>query len=161
MKTKKYFRQSVCALALMIIGLSFSPVAALAVDWGVGVDTATGGVNVGIGSNGSGAGNVWGGGSYGNGGGWALSNPYGLPSGSLLGIASNLLFWLLSLFAIFGVIGFVISGIFYLVAAGDEKTMDKGKEGMKWSIIGIIVGLSGFIIMQAVSALLSGGSKTF
>jgi hypothetical protein len=148
-------------LALAIIGLSFSPMAALAVDWGVGVSN-NGSVSVGIGSSGSGAGNVWGGGSYGvGGGGWALSNPYGLPSGSILGIASNLLFWLLAIFAIFGVIGFVISGIFYLVAAGDEGMMDKGKEGIKWSIMGIIVGLSGFIIMQAVSALLGGSSKTF
>ena len=73
----------------------------------------------------------------------------------------NALFWLLAIFAILGVIGFVLSGIFYLVAAGEESTMEKGKDGMKWSIIGIIVGLSGFIVMQAVSALLGGGSKTF
>ena len=153
---KKYFRQIIGALALAIIGFAFSPVSALA-EWGVGYNSATGGVNVGIGSNGSGAGNVWSGGM----GGWSLTNPYGLPSGSLLGIASNLLFWLLAIFAILGVIGFVISGIFYLVAAGDEGTMEKGKEGMKWSIIGIIIGLSGFIIIQAANSLLSGASKTF
>ncbi|NTW26911.1 MAG: hypothetical protein HGA36_01160 [Candidatus Moranbacteria bacterium] len=153
MKTKKYLKQSVFALMLAFVGFSLAPVSALAVDWYGAVDTS-GNVSLGVGSSG-----VFNGG--GNGGGWALTNPYGLPSGSILGIASNLLFWLLSIFAILGVVGFVISGIFYLIAAGDEKTMDKGKEGMKWSIMGIIVGLSGFIIMQAVNALLGGGNKTF
>lgn len=155
---KKIFQQSVSALALIAISLAFSPIPVSAVDWGVGVDSG-GGIAIGVGSNGSGAGNVWGGGM--SGGGWSLTNPYGLPSGSLLGIASNLLFWLLTLFAIFGVIGFILSGIWYLLSSGEESMAEKGKEGMKWSIVGIIVGLSGFIIMQAVSSLLGGSSKTF
>ena len=99
--------------------------------------------------------------SSGGSGGWTTSNPYGLPAGSILGILSNLLFWLLSIFAILGIIGFVLSGIWYLLAAGEESMMEKGKDGMKYSIIGLIVGLSGFIIMQAVSIFLGGASKTF
>ncbi|KKP90359.1 MAG: hypothetical protein US57_C0004G0022 [Candidatus Moranbacteria bacterium GW2011_GWC2_37_73] len=146
---KKYFKQVVFSLVLAIVGISFSPMMTLAADWGATYNSATGGINVGIGSNGSMS------------GGWQTSNPYNLPSGSILGILSNLLFWLLAVFAIMGVIGFVLSGIWYLLSAGDEGMADKGKAGMKWSIVGIIVGLSGFIIMQAVSALLSGGSKTF
>ncbi|KKQ15250.1 MAG: hypothetical protein US25_C0008G0010 [Candidatus Moranbacteria bacterium GW2011_GWE1_36_7] len=144
---------------LVMVGLNLSSASVLAVDWGVGVNS-TGGVSVGVGSTGSGAGAVWGG-NYGSGGGWTLSNPYGLPQGSIMGIVSNLLFWLLAIFAILGVIGFVLSGIFYLLAGADEGNAEKGKEGMKWSIMGIIVGLSGYIIMQAVSALLGGASKTF
>lgn len=158
MKTKKIIMHVFSSLALIVIAIAFSPMSASAVDWGVGVNS-NGGVSVGVGSNGSGAGNVWGGGMMG--GGWTLSNPYGLPQGSLLGIASNLLFWLLAIFAIVGIIGFVLSGIFYLLAGADEGNAEKGKEGMKWSIIGIIVGLSGYIIMQAVSSLLSGSDKTF
>jgi len=146
---KKYFKQVVFSLTLAIVGISFSPMMVSAVDWNATYNTANGGINVGIGSNGSMS------------GGWQTSNPYGLPSGSILGILSNLLFWLLAIFAIMGVIGFVLSGIWYLLSAGEEGMADKGKAGMKWSIVGIIVGLSGFIIMQAVSALLSGGSKTF
>jgi hypothetical protein len=160
MKTKF---QKIIALA---IGILFLPTVVFAAnDWGVGLtvdQSGNYGIGMGYGSQGSGAGNVWGGGSYGMmGGGWALANPYGLPQGSILGIASNLLFWLLAIFAIAGVVGFVISGIFYLVAAGDEGTAEKGKNGIKWSIIGIIVGLSGFLIMQAVAALLSGGTSKF
>lgn len=156
---KKILRQLV-SLSVLVFSLTiFSGVPVFAAtEWGVGVSN-DGSVSVGIGTRGSGAANVWGGGAYG--GGWSLSNPYGLPQGSLLGIASNLLFWLLTLFAIFGVIGFILSGIWYLLSAGEESMAEKGKEGMKWSIVGIIVGLSGFIIMQAVSALLGGSSKTF
>jgi len=93
--------------------------------------------------------------------GFFLENTYGLPDGSILGIASNLLFWLLSLFAIVGIIGFVLSGIFYLISAGEEDMVTRGKDGMKWSIVGILVGLSGFIIMQAVNLFLGGASKGF
>ena len=146
--------------ATMLASLLLFPTMIFAADWGVGVNS-NGGISVGVGSNGSGAGNVWGGGGGMMGGGWVLTNPYGLPSGSLLGIVSNLLFWLLSLFSLAGIIGFVISGIFYLISAGDEDMAKKGKNGMKWSIIGILVGLSGFVIMQAVNMLLSGSSKSF
>ncbi len=102
-------------------------------------------------------------GSYSSGisGAWSLNNPYGLPEGTILGIVSNLLFWLLSIFALAGIIGFVLSGIFYLISAGNEDMIKNGKEGMKWSIVGIIVGLSGFVIMQAVSMMLGGASKNF
>lgn len=158
---KKILQKIVSAFSLVIFLVSFSPLSVSAVEWGAGYDSTTGSIGIGVGSSGSGAGNVWGSGGFGSGGGWALSNPYGLPEGSLLGIASNLLFWLLAIFAILGVIGFVLSGIWYLLAAGDEGMADKGKEGMKASIIGIIVGLSGFIIMQAVNMLLGGSSKTF
>lgn len=158
---KKIIQKIVSAFSLVAIMISFASLPVLAAEIGGGWNSATGEIRVGIGSNGSGAGNVWGNSGFGSGGGWALSNPYGLPEGSLLGIASNLLFWLLAIFAILGVIGFVLSGIWYLLAAGDEGMADKGKEGMKASIIGIIVGLSGFIIMQAVNMLLGGSSKTF
>ena len=147
--------KSIIAAVLLLIGFVVSPIAASAVSWGVGIDSG-GNISGVVGSS-----NVVGGAFGGNYGGWQLANPYGLPSGSILGIASNLLFWLLAIFAVLGVIGFVLSGIFYLLAGADEGNAEKGKSGMTWSIIGIIVGLSGFIIMQAVSALLGGASKTF
>lgn len=130
----------------MVVFLVYSllfPVKTFALDWSVSVGTT---------------GSLSGGYGYGYGYGY---NPYGLPSGSIMGIISNILFWLLSIFAICGIIGFVLSGIFYLISAGNEGMIDKGKEGMKWSILGILVGLSGFLIMQAVSLMLGGMSKNF
>ena len=154
MKMKKYLKHGFSALTLAIIGLTLSARSASALCASVAANN-NGDSSLIVGTDGT-CNPV-----STTGGGWALSNPYGLPGGSILGIASSLLFWLLSIFAIAGIIGFIISGIFYLVAAGDEKTVEKGKTGLKYSIIGIIVGLSGFLIMQAVSMFLSGSSSSF
>lgn len=85
----------------------------------------------------------------------------GLPSGSIVGILTNGMNWLLIIVGILGVIGFVIAGILYLTAAGDEGQMDKGKHAMIYSIIGVIVALLGVVIIKAVQGLLGGSSKSF
>lgn len=151
-------------ILVAIVGILFFPMATFALSTG---DLSDWGGTIGVDSNGNVGGSLCVGtsgvcdGAIGGGGGWAMANPYGLPQGSILGIASNLLFWLLAIFGVLGILGFVISGIFYLVSAGDEGMAEKGKEGMKYSIIGVIIGLSGFLIMQAVAALLSGSSSRF
>lgn len=85
----------------------------------------------------------------------------GLPAGSLLGIITSAMNWLLIVVGILGVIGFVIAGIIYLTAAGDETQIDRGKRTMINSIIGIVVALLGVIVIQAVKAFLGGNSKSF
>lgn len=85
----------------------------------------------------------------------------GLPAGSLLGIITSGMNWLLIVVGILGVIGFVIAGIIYLTAAGDEGQIERGKSTMINSIIGIIVALLGIIVIQAVKGLLGGNSKNF
>ncbi|MDO8240641.1 MAG: hypothetical protein Q7T51_01520 [Candidatus Moranbacteria bacterium] len=90
-------------------------------------------------------------------GGWSTGNVsgYGLPEGSITGIIENILVWLLMMFGIIGIIGFVISGLMYVLAAGDEKTIEKAKSAMKNSAIGVIVGISGFVIIKAVDTILN------
>ena len=83
----------------------------------------------------------------------------GLPAGSIVGIFTSGMNWLLIIVGILGVIGFVISGIIYLTAAGDEDQISKGKRSMIYSIVGVIVALIGVIIIQAVQGML-GGTKT-
>lgn len=95
------------------------------------------------------------------GGGWNLQNTFNLPGGTVTGIVNNLANWLLVLFVSIGVIGFVISGIWYLVAAGNEDRMQKGKNGMIWSITGVIVGLLGYVVLQAVNTMLGGTQSNF
>jgi hypothetical protein len=91
----------------------------------------------------------------GGGGAWWLQNPGGsLPEGSIYDILSNFLYWLLAIFGIIGIIGFVVAGIIYLVSSGDDDMISRAKTAMRWSIIGVIVGLSGFVIMQAVALML-------
>jgi hypothetical protein len=91
--------------------------------------------------------------------GWNLGRltSFGLPGGSVYGIVTNVLYWLLALFGFISVIGFVIAGILYLTAAGSETQMEKAKKAMTYAIIGVIVGLSGVVVIQAVSMMLSGG----
>jgi len=95
------------------------------------------------------------------GGGFSLGSSYGLPSGSIFGILSNLLDWLLAIFAILGIVGFIISGILYLTSAGDDTQIEKAKTAMMYSIMGILVGLIGFVVMQAVFSLLMANNAAF
>jgi hypothetical protein len=85
----------------------------------------------------------------------------GLPSGSLIGILTNGMNWLLIIVGILGVIGFVIAGIIYLTAAGDEGQIERGKHTMIFSIVGVIVALLGVVIIKAVQGMLGGTSKSF
>ena len=85
----------------------------------------------------------------------------GLPSGSVMGIVTNMMNYLLILVGILGVIGFVIAGIIYLTAAGDDGQIERGKQTMVYSIIGVIVALVGVIVIKAVQGMLGGTSKSF
>ena len=82
----------------------------------------------------------------------------GLPEQSLIGIITGIMNWLLILVGVLGVIGFVIAGILYLTAAGDEGQIDKGKTAMIYSIVGVVVALLGLIIIRAAQGMLSGGN---
>ena len=78
--------------------------------------------------------------------------------GGIRAILANLLAWILSIFGVIAIISFAVSGIQYFMAAGDEKRMDTAKKNMTYSIIGVIVALSAFVIIQAVDYALRGFS---
>ena len=129
MKLKKI----ICALVLSII----MTVPSLAMgQWKGGTSSGTNTPNIG-------------------GGGYNEAQGSDLPDSSIYGIILGIMNWLLIMIGIFGVIGFVIAGIFYLTAAGNEDQMKKGKDSMTWSIIGVIVGLMGYVIIQAVDKMLN------
>ena len=77
-----------------------------------------------------------------------ISSPIGF-------IIFNLMQWMLALFWVVAIIGFAISGIQYLTSAGDEARIESAKRHMKWSIVGVIVALSGVVIIFAVDAMLN------
>lgn len=84
----------------------------------------------------------------------------GLPEGTdVQGILESILSWLLGIVGTLALISFVISGLQYFLATGDDKAMGTAKKTMLYSIIGIIVALSGFIAIQAIDSLLGGGSS--
>jgi len=90
---------------------------------------------------------------------WNLKDPdmtdLDLPEASIFEIISNIVFWLMSILGAVSIIGFIIAGTMYLTAVGDETQAGKAKKAMTYSILGVIVGLSGFVIFQAAAYLLN------
>ena len=86
----------------------------------------------------------------------------GLPdSPGIKNILVNILNWLLRIIGIITVIAFIISGGQYLLASGDEKIIEIAKRNMTYSIIGIIVALSGFVAVRAIDTALRGTRALF
>ncbi|HLC95299.1 MAG TPA: hypothetical protein VJH89_02315 [Patescibacteria group bacterium] len=82
----------------------------------------------------------------------------GLPASKTVDIVANFMQWILGVFGFIGIIGFVVAGIWYLTAAGDETQIERAKKAMMYSIIGVIVGLMGLLILQAVDKWLKGSA---
>lgn len=99
--------------------------------------------------------NAWGGRGVSN------ASDTGLAGGSIYTIISQTLAWLLGILGFIAIIGFVISGILYLTAAGNEAQIEKAKNAMTYSIVGVIVALMGWVIVQAINAWLSGTNNAF
>jgi len=85
----------------------------------------------------------------------------GLPSPSssdpVATVLENVMQWLLAVIGVVGIIAFVISGVQYLMAAGDQNIIETAKRNMKWSIVGIVVALSGLIILNFIFNIMDGG----
>lgn len=78
------------------------------------------------------------------------------PQDGVRAVLSGVLNWMLGIIGIVALISFAISGIMYLTSAGESGQAETAKDAMKYSIIGIIVALSGFIIIRSVDWALSG-----
>lgn len=80
----------------------------------------------------------------------------GLSSLSVLLLLSSILSWLLAILSVIGVLAFVISGVQYLTAVGDEDQISTAKRNMKYAIVGLIVALSGLIIVTSIDRIFAG-----
>lgn len=92
----------------------------------------------------------------------ALPTNVGLPSspnGGIATIVSNVTNWILGIFGFLAIISFLVSGIMYFLAAGDDKAQEKAKNQMTWSIMGVVIGLVGLVVVYAVDALLRGSTN--
>ena len=90
------------------------------------------------------------------GSGVCLPTRSGLSSAGVDFLLMNFMKWLLGIFGTLSVITFVISGVQYLTAAGDDDMISTAKRNVKYSIIGIVVALSGYVILTAIATFLSG-----
>ncbi len=92
---------------------------------------------------------------YGGYWGWGTpTNEYGLPNNTITGVINMVVNWLLSLLGILGIAGFVVAGIMYIVAAGDKDSIDRAKKVMTFSIIGVVVGLLGLVVVNTIDSVL-------
>lgn len=82
----------------------------------------------------------------------------GLPSAGIKEILTNVLEWMLGIVGILALISFAVSGVMYLISAGDSDMADKAKDGLKYSIYGIVVVLSAFVVIRAVDYALRASS---
>jgi len=89
---------------------------------------------------------------------WTKPGSTNLPTGSVFNIIKNVMNWLLGILGFVAVIGFVISGIMFLISAGDEDRMQSAKRNMLYAIIGVVVVLSSFVIIQAIQYALEAKS---
>lgn len=83
------------------------------------------------------------------------------PSGGVKTILSRVLVWVLGIFGILALISFVIAGIQYFVSAGNDNAMQNAKRNMTFSIIGVVIGLAGVVIVKAIDIALRGSDSTF
>lgn len=81
---------------------------------------------------------------------------FGLPYNSVYDIITSFLEWLLMIFTVLAVLAFVISGVMYLTAGAVSDNAQKAKDMMKYSIMGIAVALSGYIIINFIDSVLLG-----
>ncbi len=84
----------------------------------------------------------------------------GLSSASVSATLVVFMKWVLGILNILGILAFVISGVQYLTAAGDEDQAKTAKQNIKYAIIGTVVGLSGFIVITAIDKIFN-GTATF
>lgn len=92
--------------------------------------------------------------------GWDVDelDQFNLPNSRVYYIAQGILLWLIEIVGIVSLISFIIAGILYLTAAGSETQAEKAKKAMTYSIIGVVVSLAGFVVLQAAEAMLGGQS---
>lgn len=75
-------------------------------------------------------------------------------------IVNGILPGFLVLVGLYAIIGFLIGAITMLLAAGDEKRMERGKTILKWVLLGTVIAIGAVIIARQIVVLLSGNSAS-
>jgi hypothetical protein len=83
---------------------------------------------------------------------------FGLSCKPISEIIANFAKWILGIFGFLAIISFAIAGIQYLLASGDENIQQRAKRNVVYSIIGVVVGLGGLVIITAVQNILGAQS---
>lgn len=79
----------------------------------------------------------------------------GLTNRDVYDILLTIMKWLLMIITVVAVIGFIISGLMFIIGGGSGK-METAKNWLLYSIIGIVVSLLGYIAVNLIVKLING-----
>lgn len=68
-------------------------------------------------------------------------------------IAASALGWLMGLLATISTLMFVVAGVMYVTASGDEELVTKAKKIIQYAITGMVIALCGFLIVEVIAAI--------
>ena len=79
-----------------------------------------------------------------------FNNPLGESGGLPENIIASVIQYALGLSGILALIAFIYGGIWWLVSLGDSNKVTKGKEIMKWAVLGLFVIFSSYAIINVL-----------
>ncbi len=98
----------------------------------------------------------------------AQNNQFGVPAnewnlaegteGGLVGAISEIIGFIASLLAVLAILVIIIAGIIYITSGGDEGRIATAKSWITYAIVGLVIALLAWVIVNAVSAGLGVGA---
>lgn len=79
-----------------------------------------------------------------------------LPENNLRTVIFAILQWLLLIFTFISVGAFVVAGVMFLTSGGNTQQVDTAKNYVKYSIFGVAIGLSGYVIITFIDIIMKG-----
>jgi uncharacterized membrane protein len=78
-------------------------------------------------------------------------NPGGVFEGDVAGVLTTILNYILGIIGIVAILGIVIGGLMYVISGGDETKTKDAKGIIFASIIGLVIALVGYAIVNTIS----------
>lgn len=79
---------------------------------------------------------------------------------SVTGLITTVINWLLALAGLVAVLFLIIGGFWYITSAGNEETAEKGKNTVINALIGIVIIVLSYVIVQVIANLVSNNSTS-
>lgn len=75
-------------------------------------------------------------------------------SGDLVGVISRIILWLLGILALVAAIIIIYAGILLVFNGGNEKRVTQAKSTLLWAIIGLVVSIGAFALVNIIQQVL-------
>jgi len=88
---------------------------------------------------------------------FAQANPTGVQVGGIQNLIDIVLRIIWAIFGLIAVIAFVTAGTLFLAAQGQPDKIATARTAFIWGVVGVVVGIVAFSIIQIVKTALQGG----